>query len=128
MEQSARDAMMLAGPDGIIVSRVVRILMELARLIPDLNRLKQIAENPDHPLFKSLEDASPRMGSHMVQMRRAQVGALVRAINTIVLTQKQTMTSIPEIRQMDEKQLVDDALRRIGLDIDPEDSSGMTAV
>ncbi len=127
MEAVARDGILSAsGSDADIVRRTITILVDCARLVPFLQRLKEIVQNENHPLFNGpYSTLSPEMKKHMGLMRQAQVGALLHVIRIIKKTTEQTAAATPKINEETKRNAVDESMRRIGLSDEDNGQNGV---
>lgn len=113
--QVARDQMIIAsGGDAAIVAEVVNILARIAKLAPNLPRLREIVESENHPLFNGDGgNIAPELKTHMRDMRKAQVGALLYVIKIMTKTQVKTTTELPAIEQAARKRIVDESISKL---------------
>lgn len=110
-EDIAKSAM---NDDTELVNQVIQALSSVVRLIPSIGRIREIANDASHPIFAS-PNSSPLLKEHMRQMRRAQLGSLIQTIRVIQKTQNATFTAVPDIERKEKKNIVDEALRNLGI-------------
>ncbi len=104
-------------PDATLERQVVMVLIDVARLVPHLSRLKAIAENPDHPFFVDTDpQSSPELKEHVSIMRRAHLGALVHMVSVVMKTHLKARQSLPTIAAETKKRIVDESMRHLGID------------
>lgn len=104
-----------SGSDHELIGRIINILAEIARLAPDLKRIREILELEDHPLI-STKSAGPELAAAIKQVRKAQIGALMTTLRVIVKTQQQMDAGMPAIAKEAMDRVIDESLGRIGLD------------
>lgn len=92
------------------------LLMSHIDLVPDLQRLKEILDTDDHPLFTPNPvpevTLTPETLEYLKKARKAQVGALVRTINVILKTQE-GLLDVHKAGDEEKKRAVDAALANL---------------
>lgn len=113
------DVSLAQDPDAQLILRVVKILLEISHLVPELPRLETLVSDPNTRLYLTESPAlSPEMKEHMKNMRKAQIGALLNVIRVIERTVSATFTEAPRLDAQARKRAVDEALSRIGFEKD----------